>query len=203
MLACTPSTAVLAVPLALRASHCLFEAHSTRWHLIKRCPSRLDLPSLRTATTSVVCVIKERVSPRGVLVPTSARALCSLALRASFCLNEAQAILLVSSYIIVRLYFPHLATASTSILVSLSLLYLQTTESKRDWINPSTASVRWSRTLRTAFCFLQANPESMISLALWHQTDNRQNNYQTSVWQKNHFHAFSLSFESVVSWQAQ
>ena len=180
---CTPSTAALAITLALGAALGFFEAHSARWNAVERCRYRLDLPSITATPTSAVSVIAEILCPRWAVAPAGAGASCSLTLRASFCLLKAETILLAGLDFLC-FDFPLVATASTSCVGVIS-----------KWLSPGrtgtppAACVSYSLTLRAAFCFLKANPEPMIMIspAVWHPyNDDRQERNEASVRYASH-----------------
>ena len=180
-LLCAPSTAAFAVTLALRAALSFFETHSTRRNAVGRCRSRLDLPSVTATPTSVVGVIAEILCPSWALAPTGARASSSLTLRASFRLLKAETILLVWLDVFMCLDFPLVVTASTSIFGVISKLL-----SPGRIGTPSAACVFGSLTLRATFSFLKANPEPILSPAVWNPHDDGQERNEASVQHVSH-----------------
>ena len=164
---CTPSTAALAGTLTLRASFCFFKADSTNWFLYNSCNSRFNLPSIFTATTSAVRVISKRTRPRWGTTPIGTRASGPLALWASFCFSKAEAILFISSNVMVCLNLPLIPTASRS-LVSVISKWLSP---RRIW-TPTTAAGRWSLALWTAFGFSETNPEPILGPRWWQPADD-------------------------------
>ena len=155
----------------------ILEAHTTHLDGLLLGRSWLDLPGVTAATIPVIGIIAEMTGPRRVWAPAGAGASYSLALRATLCLPKAKTILHIWVDLCMCLNPPLVTAASSSVVGVIS----KRLGPSRDG-TPSTASVRWTLALGTAFSFFETNPESVLSPALWEPPDYWEQNYGASIW---------------------
>jgi len=120
----------------------------------------LDPPSVTATTTPVIGIITEMTGPGRGWAPAGTRASYSLALRAALCLLKAKAILRVWVDLSKCLDSPLLAAASRTLI---GVISKRLGPSRAG--TPSSASVRWTVALGTAFSFFETDPESVLSPA--------------------------------------
>jgi len=149
-----PSTTTVTVALTLRTSFGFPKTHSTS-DVAFATATRLDLPLVFTASTTIICVITEWTGPRGKSTPCCTRVTASLALWASFYFSKAQSVLAIVFPLVTGLDSPLIFASATSVVGVIT----KSLGPFRSW-TPSATSVGWALALRASFWLFKADSEA-------------------------------------------